>query len=94
MKYLCPVCRYGGLYEAPYDEAGTGSDGICPCCGFHFGYDDYPDKQRQIEAWRKSWLEKGAPWFSKHRKAPEGWDGKKQFSAPQSGPCRRAFEEE
>jgi hypothetical protein len=28
------------LYEPPYDERGLPSDEICPCCGFHFGYDD------------------------------------------------------
>ncbi len=27
---------------------------------------------------------KGAPWFSKHRKAPEGWGGKNNFCS-QSG---------
>ena len=68
MKYICPVCQYDGLFEMPYDENGIGSDEICPCCGFQFGCDDFPDKERQILEWRRKWLEGGCKWFSNVRK--------------------------
>ena len=43
---ICPVCNYDGLFDPPYDENGYGSYEICPCCGFQFGLDDYPDNNR------------------------------------------------
>lgn len=45
MMYTCPVCNYNELDEPPYNTHGYGSDEICPCCVFQFGYDDYPDKE-------------------------------------------------
>ncbi len=36
----CFVCNYNELLEPPYDGRGIPSDEICPCCGFHYGYDD------------------------------------------------------
>lgn len=79
MEYTCPVCNYKGLYEAPYNTDGYGSDEICPCCGFQFGYDDYPNKIEGQKKWRLNWINSGYPWFSKSRLAPNGWDGKKQL---------------
>lgn len=67
MKHRCPVCGYEGLFEEPYDERGVGSDEICPCCGFQFGYDDFPDKKVGIENWRKKWIREGCKWFSDSR---------------------------
>lgn len=68
MNNICPVCDYNGLFEPPYDANGVGSDEICPCCGFQFGCDDYPDKEAQIVLWRESWIKKGKPWFSNVRR--------------------------
>ena len=79
MEFICPVCYYKGLYEEPYDIDGYGSDEICPCCGFQFGCDDFPDKSAGQLNWRNKWIEKGYPWFSKSRVAPSWWDGKKQL---------------
>lgn len=79
MTYKCPVCNYGGLFEKPYDEDGIGSDEICPCCGFQFGYDDFPEKGRQISQWRENWRINGCKWFSKQRMPPENWNLKKQL---------------
>lgn len=70
MANICPVCNYNGLYEPPYNKYGRGSDEICPCCGFQFGLDDYPDKEAGYEKWRKSWVNKGCTWFSKFRLPP------------------------
>ena len=66
---ICPVCSYDGLFDPPYDENGYGSYEICPCCGFQFGLDDYPDKDKGITEWRKKWEANGRPWFSKVKKA-------------------------
>ncbi|SCV44544.1 hypothetical protein BQ1740_4164 [Bacillus subtilis] len=51
---------------------GKQSEKLCPCCGFHFGYDDY-EMQRadssflkpseSIIAYRKNWLADGASFF-------------------------------
>jgi len=80
LKYKCLVCSYDNLYEEPYDEKGIASDEICPCCGFHYGYDDNNDKNQQIyEAWRKKWIENGCQWFSKGRPKPKDWNPIKQF---------------
>lgn len=68
MNNICPVCKYDGLYEPPYDEFGVGSDEICPCCGFQFGCDDFPDKDKQIKLWREKWILGGCQWFSILRK--------------------------
>ncbi|MDL2302256.1 hypothetical protein LJC58_07870 [Lachnospiraceae bacterium OttesenSCG-928-D06] len=74
MKYRCPVCNYDGLFEAPYDDDGVGSYEICPCCGFEFGCDDFPEKEKQQYMWKQNWIDGGCVWFSKSRKPPQGWD--------------------
>lgn len=79
MGFICPVCGFDGLYELPYDEKGCGSYEICPCCGFQFGNDDFPDKKEQIYQWRESWICNGYKWFSNSRKPPENWNLKKQI---------------
>lgn len=77
MKNICPVCYFDDLFEPPYDNRGIGSYEICPCCGFQFGYDDFPNKKEQIILWREKWLAEGSKWFSKCRK-PKGEDSEEQ----------------
>lgn len=77
MLYKCPVCNYKGLFEPAYNKSGYGSDDICPCCGFQFGYHDYPNKEENIKKWRENWINRGCPWH--YRTPPEGWDSKKQI---------------
>ncbi len=74
MKNICPICFYDSLFEPPYSSKGSGSYEICPCCGFQFGYDDYPNKEDQIKEWRQKWISNGYPWFSKKRKPPADWN--------------------
>lgn len=69
MKHICPICQFDELFDEPYDENGVGSDEICPCCGFQFGCDDFPDKEKQIIVWRKKWIKDGKQWFSRTRRA-------------------------
>ncbi len=69
-KNTCPVCGYDGLYEPPYNEKGSGSYEICPCCGFQFGYDDFPYEEREqlFAQWRERWKNGGKKWFSTVRR--------------------------
>lgn len=70
MENICPVCEYKGLYTPPYDKHGRGSDEICPCCGFHFGLDDFKGKEEAFVKWRNEWARNGCKWFSKFRLPP------------------------
>ena len=67
----CPVCGYGGLLEAPFDDAGAPSYEICPCCGTEFGYQDAKTPHAVL---RQKWIAKGSPWHSRVKHAPPGWD--------------------
>lgn len=78
VKHICPICKYDGLFEEPYDD-GVGSDEICPCCGFQFGCDDFPEKELQIQSWREKWIATGCKWFSHTRKPPLNWNPQKQL---------------
>lgn len=79
MTYKCKVCNYDGLYDPPYDERGIASEEICPCCGFHYGYDEDSETEDINVLWRKRWIEEGYKWFSTSRPAPNGWDAKEQL---------------
>ena len=78
VSYLCPVCGYTGLEEAPYDELGCSSFGICPCCGTQFGYDDTTAAHAEL---RRSWISSGMPWWSEAQASPSGWDPITQLRA-------------
>lgn len=80
MKYICPVCNYDGLTEPPYNSRGYGSYEICMCCGFQFGYSDYPNGEKDILEWRKEWIKNGYPWSSKSEKPPLEWQGGNQVN--------------
>ncbi len=79
MGYTCPVCNYDRLFKSPYSKNGSGSYEICPCCGFQFGYDDYPNKEETQVKWRKNWIRDKYPWYSKTRLPPDDWNPKKQI---------------
>ena len=79
MGYKCPVCHYDGLYTPAYTEKGNPSDEICPCCGFQFGLDDYPNKEECQEKWRKKWIEDGSKWWADE--CPVDWNPQKQLES-------------
>ncbi|NOW06122.1 hypothetical protein [Clostridium beijerinckii] len=79
MIYKCPVCNYNELDEAPYNLHGYGSYEICSCCGFQFGYDDYPDKEKCQKKWRENWMKSGCRWYSESILPPKDWNPKKQI---------------
>jgi predicted RNA-binding Zn-ribbon protein involved in translation (DUF1610 family) len=76
-RFTCPVCAYPNLDEEPRSD-GHGSDEICPSCGFQFGTSD-DDEGWSFESWRRSWIERGAPWSSANP-APPGWDAHRQLA--------------
>lgn len=76
--YMCPVCGYDVLKEAPYDRQGTPSYEICPCCGFEFGFDGVND-QIVFTDFRQRWIKNGARWFMPELK-PRNWDLRKQLN--------------
>jgi hypothetical protein len=68
--FVCPVCGFPNLYEAPYDAYGHPSFEICPSCGTEFGYHDANRTHAEL---RKQWIAAGTPWHS-DVKAPLNWD--------------------
>ena len=77
MKYICPVCGYDGLEEAPYDKNNCASYEICRCCGFEYGFHDF-SKGETFESYREKWLSNGAVWRIPSYK-PTDWDIEEQF---------------
>jgi hypothetical protein len=75
-RYVCPVCGYGELDEAPFDEHGCASFAICPCCGTEFGYDDNVHAHAAL---RKKWIDSGMRWWSTANHPPANWDPKTQL---------------
>lgn len=73
MRYVCPVCMYDNLDEPPYNDEGYGLHEICPCCGFQFGYDDYPDKIPSWTEWRKKWIDDGCEWYAESQLPYKEW---------------------
>jgi pimeloyl-ACP methyl ester carboxylesterase len=63
--FVCPVCGWPDLTEAPRSPGGGGSYEICPSCGFQFGVTD-DDAGISYAEWRRRWVEGGA----KRRRLP------------------------
>lgn len=76
MNFLCPVCGYPGLSEAPYDGTSPSFE-ICPSCGTEFGYEDATRSHAEL---RKAWIEDGCRWWSTFQPSPPDWDPKNQLS--------------
>ena len=76
--YDCPACGFDQLGF----ELWTGdspSDGICPCCGMHFGYYDFGRRDPLFYAgWRTNWVVEGKRWSSS-KPPPEGWSPDQQL---------------
>lgn len=70
MKYICPVCGYDQLSEAPDDY------NICPCCWTEFGVSDIEHSFRELQA---EWIQSGFRWHSRVVTQPANWDPIKQL---------------
>lgn len=74
-KYICPVCGFDGLVEAPYSN-GEASFEICPSCGTEFGLDDSDKSTQQL---REDWIASGMRWWSDQQSPPPHWDPAEQL---------------
>lgn len=77
--YTCPVCGYDKLNNPLYDNNGNGTYEICVCCGFEFGADDFPDKEKAYKKWRNNCKKNGCKWFSKYAKPSDDWNATEQI---------------
>lgn len=75
-RFICPVCGYDQLDEAPYDNMGCASFDICPCCGTQYGYHDANTSYLVL---RKKWIANGMQWWSDSAEKPKHWDPVKQL---------------
>lgn len=86
-KIICPVCGLiGGVKEQPWQDSMTASQDICPCCGTHYGEDDWGQTKEQIKEnhikLRKKWIKEGMKWWSKDIKynpQPKNWNPEEQL---------------
>ncbi len=87
-KIICPVCGLvNGVRELPWRDDLTASQDICPCCGTHYGEDDWGETKEQIKEahikLRQKWIEGEMKW--KHqdtdslKRKPANWNPKKQL---------------
>lgn len=88
---ICPVCGViNAVKEIPWrEEKGEffASQDICPCCGTHYGEDDWGEKKDEINKMhiilRKKWIHDGMIWKHQDKdsieKKPKNWDPKKQL---------------
>lgn len=81
-EYVCPVCGYDGLKDAPRDRHGDPSFDICPCCRTQFGYDD---ARRTHLSLREDWIARGMSWWSTSPPPPPDWDPWMQLRRVGSG---------
>jgi hypothetical protein len=68
--YICPVCGYERLPEAPLNFS------ICACCGTEFEFDDFGTTYAALRA---RWVASGCQWFSPCVHKPQNWSVSKQF---------------
>jgi hypothetical protein len=73
-RFTCLVCGFPELEEPPYDETGTATFEICPCCGIEFGYQDAKRSHAEL---REEWIKAGMKWW--YQDPPPGWDAKAQL---------------
>lgn len=79
MEYKCLVCGFDKLKNPIYDNNDNGTYEICVCCGFQYGYDDFPNKQVSYVNWREKWIKNGYKWFSNSTPKPKDWNPKLQL---------------
>jgi hypothetical protein len=80
-----PGVRYDQIAVAELWVGDSPSDEICPCCGLHYGYDDFGHGRGNPESefyagWCARWVMDGHPWFSKSTPPPDGWSGERQLA--------------
>ena len=84
IKIICPVCGIEGAVEyLPWENGLTPSQDTCPCCGTHYGEDDWGETKEEINKnhikLRKKWIQSGMKWCSKYDLPLENWNPKDQL---------------
>lgn len=77
-SFVCPVCGFPDLLEAPRHSDGGASEEICPSCGSQFGFDD-DDRGLSFDEWRQDWIMRGMPWSSRGIPQPVDWSAEAQL---------------
>jgi hypothetical protein len=90
-QILCPCCGLAGQFNyPPYDaHGGIIGCGICACCMWEPGFDDYPGARAlaqptilaSVRAYRLAWATAGYPWRATTFLAPQGWEPQLQIAA-------------
>lgn len=89
LEIICPICGLvNGVSEHPWSADGFASQNICPCCGTHYGEDDWGetknDRKNLFIVLRKRWISNGMNWWgddgcdSDSRK-PINWNPRQQL---------------
>lgn len=74
ISFQCPICGYNEMPRpARSIDTGGASFEICPCCMFHFGYDDDSEGYSYSE-WRGQWISGGMHYGLEEEQPPPGWD--------------------
>lgn len=82
VKHFCPICGFYLGFQA-WNEDGSPSEEICPCCGIQYGYSDAAggdiEKRKQLYLdKREEWIRGGYKWGSSNLPR-KNWDGEKQL---------------
>jgi hypothetical protein len=90
-KIICPICgAKNAVQEVPWSKDGYASQDICPCCGTHYGEDDWANTEEErrflfIEL-RKQWIAGGMLWKHDHPEdpfpqnhPPQNWNPQEQL---------------
>ena len=78
MNYICLICGFNKLREAPFDKYSCGSYEICHCCGCEFGYDIMHLDNEKLVKLRESWINNGMI-FKTKEKIPLDWNANEQI---------------
>lgn len=89
--YICAVCgNIASVMRHTKPESALETGEICPCCGFHYGYDDMNASAEYskdatpldiIKIYRSQWIKDGMKWWSINplRPKPPNWDPLQQL---------------
>lgn len=68
-KIICPICGViNAVKKNPWNENGFASQDICPCCGTHYGEDDWAETEKEraklFIKLREKWIANGMKWWA------------------------------
>lgn len=88
-QIICPVCGVvNAVQEPPWNDEGFASQDICPCCGTHYGEDDWAETEEERKLFffklRKQWIAGGMKWWGEEdgepdERKPQNWNPGEQL---------------